>query len=42
MARRFSSQTKIKSNKYKYGIQVPTEYAHALESDKQNGNNLLQ
>ena len=30
MAKIFASQTKIKSNKYKFGIQVPTEYSQGL------------
>jgi preprotein translocase subunit SecA len=28
--------------KYKFGVQIPTSFAHALRLDKLNGNNLWQ
>ena len=33
----FASKTKLKSDKYKYLVQVPTDYAQAIEWVNQNG-----
>ena len=42
MAKIFSSQTKLNINKYKYGVQVTTEYNQALDLDNNNVNTLWQ
>ncbi|EEC42861.1 predicted protein [Phaeodactylum tricornutum CCAP 1055/1] len=35
-----AARTRKKKNRYKYGIEVPRNVAHAYELDKQNGNHL--
>ena len=42
MAKIFASQTKLKRNKFKYGVQVPTDYPKALKLDNHYGNTLWQ
>ena len=42
MAKTFEYQTKLKSNKCKYGIQFPTGYSQDIELYKYNGNSLWQ
>ena len=42
MAKIFASQTKINSNKYKYGAKVPTEHFQDLDQDNYNGGTLQQ
>ena len=42
MAKTIDSQTKLKSNKYKYDIKFTTGYVQVIELDKENGNTLWQ
>ena len=41
MAKISAPRTKFKINKYKFGVQVPTDYTQDLELDKNNGNTFL-
>ena len=42
MAKIFASQNKLNTSKYKYWVQVRTNYSQTLELDNQNGDNLWQ